>query len=247
MHYVGLSRVRNLNGLLLQEFDAKKICCSQKVKVEMQRLRTTSKFTPCVPFIDSLTASIKICFHNVRSLPLHINDVRCDVNVDAADMNIFVETNLTTAHHSENLQIEHFQLFRNGNISDEGSYGTAFYVRENLQLAKEPCRVNKNHVEITFCILGGPVPNLHVFSVYRSKDLIRFDRCAKCFLRLLKLPKTERWEGVNFLGTARSCGGIYCDPGLLRRGLGSGACGKCSEGKQAWLKKSLTLESFDKD
>ena len=184
MHYVGLSRVRNLNGLLLQEFDAKKICCSQKVKVEMQRLRTTSKFTPCVPFIDSLTASIKICFHNVRSLPLHINDVRCDVNVDAADMNIFVETNLTTAHHSENLQIEHFQLFRNDNISDEGSYGTAFYVRENLQLAKEPCRVNKNHVEITFCILGGPVPNLHVFSVYRSSS---------------KVPFTELTDALHFV------------------------------------------------
>ena len=80
-----------------------------------------------------------------------------------------------------------------------------------------------------------------------SKDPIRFDRCAKCSLRLHKLPKTARWEGVNFLGTARSCGGIYCDPGLLRLGLGSGACGKCSEDKQAWLKKSPILESFDKD
>ena len=59
--------------------------------------------------------------------------------------------------------------------------------------------------------------------------------------------KNRKAEGVNFLGTARSCGKIYCDPGLLMRGLGSGACGKCSEGKQAWLKKSPTLESFDKD
>ena len=33
-----------------------------------------------------------------------------------------------------------------------------------------------------------------------SKDLIRFDRCAKCFLRLLQLPKTERWEGWTFWG-----------------------------------------------
>ena len=52
---------------------------------------------------------------------------------------------------------------------------------------------------------------------------------------------------MNFLGTARTYGGNYCDPGLLRRALGSGACGKCSVGKQAWLKKSPTLESFDKD
>ena len=80
-----------------------------------------------------------------------------------------------------------------------------------------------------------------------SKDLIRFDRCAKCFCVCSSCPKTARWEGVKFLGTARSCGGIYCYPGLLRRGLGSGACGKCSEDKQASLKKSSTLESFNKD
>ena len=75
--------------------------------------------------------------------------------------------------------------------------------------------------------------------------MVSFSR--KSDLSFPELPKTARWEGVNFFGTARSCGRIYCDPGLLRRDLGSGACGKCSEDKQAWLKKSPTLESFDKD
>ena len=51
-----------------------------------------------------------------------------------------------------------------------------------------------------------------------------FRPLCKVLLRRLKLPKTARWEGVNFLGSSRSCGGIYCDPGLFRRGLGSGAC-----------------------
>ena len=74
-----------------------------------------------------------------------------------------------------------------------------------------------------------------------------FRPLCKVLLGLLKLPKAARWEGVNFLGNARSCGGIYCDPGLLRCSLGSGACGKCSEDKQAWLEKSSTLDSFDKD
>ena len=74
-----------------------------------------------------------------------------------------------------------------------------------------------------------------------------FRPLCKVLYASVQAAKTGRWEGVNFLGTARSCGGIYCDPGLLRRGLGSGACGKCSEGKQAWLKKSPTSESFDKD
>lgn len=223
MHYVGLSRVRNLNGLLLEDFDAKKIGCSQKVKIEMQRLRTNCKFTPCVPFIDSLAASLKICFHNVRSLPLHINDVLCDVNVDAADINIFVETNLTTAHSNENLQIQHFQLFRNDNISDRGNYGTAFYVRKNLQLAKEPCRVNKNNVEITFCILNGPIAKLHVFGVYRSSSKVPFSELTNAmhfinqeFVKTnpaiifgdfnINLLETKSPQTVNFLSSMKQCG-----------------------------------------
>ena len=59
--------------------------------------------------------------------------------------------------------------------------------------------------------------------------------------------KHRKVRGVNFLGAARSCGRIYCDPSLLRRGLGLGACGKCSEDEQAWLRKSSTLQSFDED
>ncbi len=59
--------------------------------------------------------------------------------------------------------------------------------------------------------------------------------------------KTERWERGDFLGTARSCEGIYCDPGLLRRGLSLRTRRMCREGDQIWLKKSSTLESFDKN
>ena len=53
-----------------------------------------------------------------------------------------------------------------------------------------------------------------------------FRPLCKVLYASVQAAKTERWEGVNFLGTARSCGGIYCDPGLLRRGLESGACAK---------------------
>ena len=47
--------------------------------------------------------------------------------------------------------------------------------------------------------------------------------------------KNRKVRGVKFSGAARSCGGICCDPGLLRRGLRSDACGKCSTAKEARL------------
>ena len=47
--------------------------------------------------------------------------------------------------------------------------------------------------------------------------------------------KNRKVGEVKFSGAARSCGGIYCDPGLLRRGLRSDACGKCSTGMEVWL------------
>ena len=61
----------------------------------MARLRE-KPLVSCVPCLykNDQPSRIKVLFHNVRSLRLHFDDIKCDYNVQAADINIFVETRL---------------------------------------------------------------------------------------------------------------------------------------------------------
>ena len=71
----------------------RKICVSERVKQEMSRLRGKS-LALCIPCLynNDQTSRIKVLFHNIRSLRLHFDDIKCDYNFQAADVNIFVET-----------------------------------------------------------------------------------------------------------------------------------------------------------
>ena len=78
MHYVGLSRLRNISGLHILNLNEQRIAVSKKVADEMSRLRSEASFKPCVPFLYEISNSqsnLKILFQNVRSLHLHIQDV----------------------------------------------------------------------------------------------------------------------------------------------------------------------------
>eukprot|EP00794_Sanderia_malayensis_P013191 gene13191-biopygen10520 len=115
IHYVGLSRVVSIHGLFIEILDEGKITISEKVKEEMKRLRLWAKYMPSVESLFKLSATFKVIFHNVRSLPLHKYDVFHDFNVSSTDINIFVETNLTSKHSSEDFVMAGFQLHRNDN------------------------------------------------------------------------------------------------------------------------------------
>ena len=52
--------------------------------------------------VDSPQTKV-ILFQNVRSLHLHIDDVRSDYNIHKADVNIFVETKLCLSDRDENI------------------------------------------------------------------------------------------------------------------------------------------------
>jgi len=95
MHYVGLSRVRNSSALHILNWNEIKIKVSEKVKSEMSRLRTQVSLVPLAVLRTDNSLQIKtILFQNVRSLHLHIDDVRSDYSIQEADVNIFVETKL---------------------------------------------------------------------------------------------------------------------------------------------------------
>ena len=114
MHYVGLSRVRNSSALHILNLNENKIKVSEKVKSEMSRLRTQVSLMPlAVLQTDNLHQTKTILFQNVRSLYLHIDDVRSDYNIQKADVNIFVESKLCLLDRDDTYQLSEFTLYRN--------------------------------------------------------------------------------------------------------------------------------------
>ena len=92
MNYVGLSRVQNSSTLHILDWNEIKTKVSEKVKSEVRRLRTQVSLVPlAVLQTDNSPQTKTILFQNVRSLHLHIDDVRSDYNIQEADVNIFVE------------------------------------------------------------------------------------------------------------------------------------------------------------
>ena len=175
MHYVGLSRVRNSSSLHVLNLNEKKIKVSEKVKNEMNRLRTDASLkTLAVLQVDIHSPQTKIIlFQNVRSLHLHIHDVQSDYNIQKADVNIFVETKLCLSDKDVTYELPGFNIYRNDfNQSNiRTSYGTAVYIKNDLNCTKIPYRFNMNNVEITVTVLSHPVANFHIVGIYRSKTV----------------------------------------------------------------------------
>ena len=115
MHYVALSRVRNIDSLHVLHLSENKIKVNLKVSEEMQRLRTDKRLELCLQPLDSLTdiLAVKILFQNVRSLHLHFAKVLSDFNVQAADLDIFVETALCSHDNGIDYFLDGFEFFRN--------------------------------------------------------------------------------------------------------------------------------------
>ena len=176
MHYVGLSRVRNSSNLHILNLNENKIKVSQAVQYEMHRLRTEATLKSNLPnlFAFGETSALTVLFHNVRSLNLHIEDIRSDYNVQAADINIFVETGLCVRDADQTFDIPTFTLHRNDINSSQlrTKYGTAFYIKNNIKCVLNPLRCNYNGVEITIMTLHYNNIPLHIIEIYRSSSLV---------------------------------------------------------------------------
>ena len=174
MHYVGLSRVRNSSALHILNLNENKIKVSDKVKNEMNRLRTHATMTPLAVLQNTdLQDSLVILLQNVRSLHLHIDDVRSDYNITKADVNIFVETTLCSLDRHETYELTGYTLYRNdySQTNTRTCYGTALYIKNGLLCTETPYRMNSNNVEITVTSLSHPIPGLIVVAIYRSKTV----------------------------------------------------------------------------
>ena len=180
MHYVGLSRVRNIDSLHILRLNEDKIKVNSKVLEEMQRLRSSKVLYICLPSLDNITNTVlKILFQNVRSLHLHIEDVSSDFNVQAADINVFVETALCSNDNDGDYSLESFNLFRNDiepHFVNRTPYGSAMYIKNSLDCSTLPFRYNYNKVEITVTVINHPssIAHIYVVSIYRSPTKVKF-------------------------------------------------------------------------
>ena len=175
MHYVGLSRVRNSSALHILNLTENKIKVTEKVKSEMSRPRTQATLVSlAVLQTNNLPQTKTILFQNVRSLHLHIDDVRSDYNIQKADVNIFVESKLCLSDRDDTYQLNEFTLYRNdySQSNIRTCYGTAVYIKNDLNCTKIPYRCNLNNLEITGMVLSQPIPNIHVIGIYRSKTKV---------------------------------------------------------------------------
>ena len=51
-------------------------------------------------------------------------------------------------------------------------YGTAFYIKNEVHCVCPLIRANFNDVEITVSVVSGPVSDLHILGIYRSKSKV---------------------------------------------------------------------------
>jgi hypothetical protein len=94
-HYVGLSRVRSLDGLFINNLCEDRIPVSDSFRAEMEALRSDRRMRLTLRFPYMIEdSSLKISFLNVRSLPKHSEYIKLDRSLMTCDLCIFCETRL---------------------------------------------------------------------------------------------------------------------------------------------------------
>ena len=135
---------------------------------------------------DNSPQTKTILFQNVRSLHLHIDDVQSDYNIQKADVNVFVESKFCLSDRDDTDQLREFTLYRNDfNQSNRRTcYGTAVYIRNDLNCTKFPYRCNFNNLEIIVMVLSQPIPNIPVIGIYCSKTKVTISQVIDALTHL---------------------------------------------------------------
>ena len=129
--YVGISRVRSLEGLFITNFDKRKIRHQPAFLTEMERLRghTPQSCDPRVQIRSFDGMSIIACL-NVRGLRSKLLDLLHDDIVQKAQVLVLTETHLCGADH-EPFSAAGFVTFRSDRGKGEG--GVLLAVRQSLE------------------------------------------------------------------------------------------------------------------
>ena len=105
--YLGVTRVRNAEGIFVRNFAPSQIKCRDDVKRELQILRRNKQYTFSKTYLETKiwenTDEIKIGYFNINGLDAHIDDLNMDNNLSNLDFLCVAETKLSSSTSDEKL------------------------------------------------------------------------------------------------------------------------------------------------
>lgn len=136
IHYVGLSRITNMDKLHILDLNEKKISVSTAVLEEMNRLRNEAKISLCYESLENhANAAARILFLNIRSLHRHFLDLEKDFNLLFSEIIAVAETRFIESDKNEHFSLPGFQLHRFDypcQSLQRPVYGLAIYVKNGV-------------------------------------------------------------------------------------------------------------------
>jgi len=173
MHYVGLSRVKTLEGLFILTLNEQKIHVSDKVQQEMTSLRSDRYMHMALCPHTAQQSLSSIAFLNARSLHKHIDDIRNHHTLMSCDIHMYCETRATQDEftQSDMYAIPGFKYFMFEGSKQPGErshYGIAIYSRHPILSSCKSLSItdscNTECALLSFTPLKGIV--IHVACIY---------------------------------------------------------------------------------
>lgn len=109
--YVGVTRVRNSEGLFIRNFAPSQIQCRDDVKRELQILRRNKKYVFSKTYLETKIwadddEEIKIGYLNINGLNVNTENLNKDINLSNLDFLCIAETKLVSYIKNEKIDSE---------------------------------------------------------------------------------------------------------------------------------------------
>jgi hypothetical protein len=176
-HYVGLSRVRTLEGLHILNLCRNKIAVSDAVKSEMSELRSHRHMSLSLYWpVQHPESHYHIAFLNARSLHKHINCIRHDPLLTSCDLNFFCETWTSHNDGDDFYTLPDFEgrIYHDTyHATRRSHYGLAMYSKLPILFSQQPVTLSSSHAttEAIFTITAvHPTLLLIIACVYRRPN-----------------------------------------------------------------------------
>ena len=111
MAYVALSRVTDVNGLYLTDFDTKKhgIFCNNDVEIFLRNMHPLD-LSVVLPLTASLAADLVVIHHNVEGIQNHKNAITKSSHLIRTSVFLATETWIQSQHHATSLTLPGFSM-----------------------------------------------------------------------------------------------------------------------------------------
>ena len=183
--YVALSRVTNMDGLFIRNYDPTKIYRCEDVHRHMQNMVCSTQLCDNKDPNDML---LSLVHHNVQGLRSKLPDIKNYAEMHA-DVLMINETLLKSGDANHSLCISGYTLERQDRSSNTGRGGIAVYVKDSI--TKHRLQTNVSAIEqlavtlkkdtdetyVVVSIYRPPAQNIHTFAVSLRHLLQVIDNC----------------------------------------------------------------------